>query len=77
MKGKIKRIEWRGKKERYGDELDNTDIRGGSTDENEFIHAGLVVLGVTENLLTRVSESRKRSWQSSSKRARVKECRCR
>ena len=56
-----------------GHELHDTRDTSGATDEDDFVDVRLVDLGVAVDLLNGLERAAKRSWQSSSKRARVME----
>ena len=53
--------------------FDNTRDTSGTADQYDFMDIQLVDLGVAEVLLNRSRVLRNRSWQSSSKRARVRD----
>jgi len=45
----------------------------GTPNQHNFMHIGLVNLGVAQDLLDRLKGAMERSWKSSSKRAQVRE----
>jgi hypothetical protein len=59
--------------EEVGNKLDDTGDTSGTTDHDDFMDVRLVNLRVAETFSTGSRVPRKRSWQSSSKRARVRE----